>query len=109
MTSYFSRRYGESELLMISRALEIGSLIHQRVADEGRREGVAAYLYHDGCGRAWFEKFDRNSGKVSRSFSPEISRDVREHVAELRIYAKWVEAGGDLRRVIEVASGHPPG
>lgn len=98
-----------SERIMISRAIKIGYRIHQHVVDEGRAEGVFAYLYHDGNGKAWFEKYDRKSHQVRRTFSPMVAREIRQNVQELRIYARWVEVGGRMDEVLEYVRAGPPG
>lgn len=98
-----------SEKIMIDRAVEIGYRIHRHVVDEGRAEGVFAYLYHDGKGKAWFEKYDRKSHQVRRTFSPMLARDIRLYVRELRIYARWVEVGGRMDEVLEYVRAGPPG
>ena len=74
------------------RSIEIGRSIHEAVVDEGRREGVFAYLYHDGKGRAWFEKYDRAAGKISRRFSPELMERMKLYKDDLKVYARYCEA-----------------
>lgn len=98
-----------SEKIMIDRAVEIGYRIHRHVVDEGRAEGVFAYLYHDGKGKAWFEKYDRKSHQVRRTFSPMLAREIRLYVRELRIYARWVEVDGRMDEVLEYVRAGPPG
>ena len=87
-----------------SKAIEVGWRIHQAVIAEGRREGVFAYLYHSPDGRAWFEKYDRKTKEVHRRFSAEVAAMIKGHVAELKIYARWVEIGHEKR-----PDPHPPG
>lgn len=70
-------------------AVEIGYQIHMAVIDEGRREGVFAYLYEAADGRAWFEKYDRRTGVVSRRFSKGLMDRIRLHGKELRAYVAW--------------------
>lgn len=89
MTTSSSERRGFTD--QERRAIEIGRSIHEAVVEEGRREGVFAYLYHDGQGRAWFEKYDRSARKISRKFSPELADRMRRHKDELRIYARYCE------------------
>ena len=74
------------------RSIKIGRSIHEAVVDEGRREGVFAYLYHDGKGRAWFEKYDRAARKISRRFSPELMERMKLHKDDLKVYARYCEA-----------------
>ena len=83
------------------RSIEIGHAIHMEVVAEGRREGVWAYLYHDGKGQAWFEKSKpavfrdgkliERAGVPYRRFSPALVEKMRRHKDELRIYARWCE------------------
>lgn len=87
-TSSFERRGFTAQE---RRSIEIGRSIHEAVVDEGRREGVFAYLYHDGKGRAWFEKYDRAARKISRKFSPELAARMRQHKDDLKIYARYCE------------------
>lgn len=70
-------------------AVEIGHQIHMAVIDEGRREGVFAYLYEAADGRAWFEKYDRRTRVVSRRFSPELMARIRANASALRAYVAW--------------------
>ena len=73
------------------RSIDIGAAIHQEVLDEGRREGVFAYLYHDGKGHAWFEKCARG-GNPYRRFSSALAEKMKRHRDDLRIYARWKES-----------------
>lgn len=89
MTSSFDgSRFTAAEL----RSIAIGRSIHEAVVDEGRREGVFAYLYHDGKGRAWFEKYDRAARKISRKFSPELMERMKRHRDDMKVYARYCEA-----------------
>ena len=94
------------------RSIEIGREIHEAVVEEGRREGVFAYLYHDGQGRAWFEKYDRRTKEIHRRFSPELAARMRKHVDDLKVYARHCEmdpftksngAGGTTKTRREIA------
>lgn len=83
------------------RAIDIGHAIHMEVVEEGRREGVWAYLFHDGKGQAWFEKCKpavfkdgkliERAGVPYRRFSPALVEKMRRHKDELRVYARWCE------------------
>lgn len=83
------------------RAIDIGHAIHVEVVEEGRREGVWAYLFHDGKGQAWFEKCKpavfkdgkliERAGVPYRRFSPALVEKMRRHKDELRVYARWCE------------------
>ena len=83
------------------RSIDIGHAIHMEVVEEGRREGVLAYLFHDGKGRAWFEKCKpavfkdgkliERAGVPYRRFSPALVEKMRRHKDELRVYARWLE------------------
>lgn len=83
-------------------AIEVGRQIHLAVVDEGRREGVWAYLCDDGNGHAWFEKCEKaevrdgvivkKPGLPYRRFSPELAARIRQHKEELRIYVEWRRA-----------------
>lgn len=97
-----------TELGIVERAVEVGRAIHRRVAEEGKADGSVAYLYHDGRGKAWFEKFDRKTGRVNRIFSPGLANEIKNHVYELKIYARIEEDDGDKRRALEFIRATPP-
>ena len=105
------------------RSIDIGHAIHMEVVAEGQREGVWAYLYHDGKGNAWFEKCKKavfrdgvlveKSGVPYRRFSRELAAKIVRHKAELRVYARWVEdcdlkwrssVGGSVKTRREIAA-----
>ena len=83
------------------RSIDIGRAIHREVVAEGQREGVWAYLYHDGKGNAWFEKRKKavfrdgvlveKCGVPYRRFSRELAEKMRRHKDDLRVYARWCE------------------
>lgn len=77
------------------RLVELGHSIHRAVVEEGRREGVLAYLYHwqdeRGEWRARFEKYDRRTGLVSCRFSSGLATRIRVNAEAVRAYARWLE------------------
>lgn len=77
------------------RSIDIGHKIHQAVIEEGRAEGVFAYLYHSPDGRAWFEKYDRATKTVSRKFSQALAKRMIANRDHLRVYARYVRDGGE--------------
>lgn len=105
-----------------SRCIDIGHAIHMEVVEEGRREGVWAYLFHDGKGQAWFEKCKpavfkdgkliERAGVPYRRFSPALVEKMRRHKDELRVYARWCEedpftrsgVGGQVKSRREIAA-----
>ena len=80
------------------RLVELGHSIHRAVVDEGRREGVFAYLYHwqdeRGEWRARFEKYDRRTGLVSCRFSPGLAARIRANADAVRAYVRWMDEAG---------------
>lgn len=76
------------------RSIEIGAKIHQAVIDEGRREGVLAYMYQSEDGRSWFEKYDRRTKTLTRNFSSELADRMKRHRADLKIYAEYYRGLG---------------
>ena len=91
------------------RSVDIGHAIHMEVVAEGQREGVWAYLYHDGRGNAWFEKCKKavfrdgvlveKSGVPYRRFSTALAAKMRQHKNDLRVYARWYESGSSRQGV----------
>lgn len=87
------------------RSIEIGREIHAAVVEEGRREGVFAYMYHDGQGRAWFEKYNKRTKEVYRRFSPELAARMRKHKDDLKVYARYCESDSDAKSGAGVVCG----
>lgn len=77
------------------RLVELGHSIHRAVIEEGRREGVFAYLYHwqdeRGEWHARFEKYDRRTGRVSCRFSSGLATRIRANADAVRAYVRWWE------------------
>lgn len=77
------------------RLVDLGHSIAQAVVEEGRREGVFAYLYHwqdeRGEWHARFEKYDRRAGRVSCRFSSGLATRIRANAEAVRAYARWWE------------------
>lgn len=83
-TSNKPRRWTETELAMV----KVGQEIHEAVVDEGRREGVFAYLVRDGR-RGWFEKYDRRKKERHRRFSPTLAARIKANRDELKLYVEY--------------------
>lgn len=79
------------------RLVELGHSVHRAVVEEGRREGVFAYLYHwqdeRGEWRARFEKYDRRTGLVCCRFSPGLAARIRANADAVRAYVRWLDEG----------------
>lgn len=79
----------------ISRAIDVGMEIHRAVVEEGRREGVFAYLTRDEKGRAFFQKYDPKAnggkGEFHSRFSKELAGRIIVHRQELRQYVTWLD------------------
>ena len=77
------------------RSVEIGLAIHQAVVDEGRREGVFAYLTRDENGRAFFQKYDPKAnggnGEFHSRFSKSLADRIICHREDLRAYVRWLD------------------
>ncbi len=77
------------------KAIEIGLAIHRAVVDEGRREGVFAYLTRDEYGRAFFQKYDPKAnggkGEFHSRFSNTLADRIVIHREDLRLYVRWLD------------------
>ena len=77
------------------KAIEIGLAIHRAVVDEGRREGVFAYLTRDENGRAFFQKYDPKAnggkGEFHSRFSKTLADRIVIHREDLRLYVRWLD------------------
>ena len=83
-TSNKPRRWTRNELALV----KVGQEIHEAVVDEGRREGVFAYLVRDGR-RGWFEKYDRRTKELHRRFSPALAARIRANRDALKLYVEY--------------------
>lgn len=84
-TSNKPRRWTGTELDMV----KVGQEIHEAVVDEGRREGVFAYLVRDGR-RGWFEKYDRRTREIHRRFSPTLAARIKANRDALKLYVEYL-------------------
>ena len=77
------------------KAIDIGIAIHRAVVDEGRREGVHAYLTRDERGRAFFQKYDPKAnggrGEFHCRFSKALADKIIIHRDDLRGYVRWLD------------------
>ena len=81
------------------RSVAIGYQIHQAVIAEGRKQSaelgyrVCAYLDHDliGSGKLPFVKWDEKTKELHRRFSKALADRIKEHVADLKVYFKYVK------------------
>lgn len=85
-TSNTPRRWTETEIAMV----KVGQEIHESVVDEGRREGVFAYLVRDGR-RGWFEKYDRRKKECHRRFSPTLAARIKANRDALKLYVEYLD------------------
>ena len=83
-TSNKPRRWTLNELDLV----KVGQEIHEAVVDEGRREGVFAYLVRDGR-RGWFEKYDRRTKELNRRFSPTLAARIKANRDALKLYVEY--------------------
>ena len=83
-TSNKPRRWTLNELDLVN----VGQEIHEAVVDEGRREGVFAYLVRDGR-RGWFEKYDRRTKELHRRFSPALAARIKANRDALKLYVEY--------------------
>ena len=75
-----------------------------RAETSGRADGskVMCYLDHDliGNGKIPFCRWDSRTGIVSHTFSKSLADEIRRHVADLKVYFRYVKWCDDRQKSV---------